>query len=503
MEKICSNCGKPAESNADFCTICRCSLKTNSKEESNKSASDFHETVVLETLDGFEFEKLCARILQKLNYGTVEIMPYVGDGGRDLLVHSPEGLIVVECKHQPHTSIGRPIVQKLHSAVISSNAIKGILITSGKFSIQAVEHANTLSPKIEMVDKKILADLATRSGIELILEGKQHTVLRYPLSEIDAVKNKVSYFIESKSESNPGKPSDLLTISQRNVTFLPSYLIQYDINSTFETNVGVIHKEHLEEGIFLINGNSGFLLKQELANHLNSAPLTVYNESDFSRIQFSRSDFVIDDRTLSNLSKKIIIDRHTKTVSYYGRNNQRYSKVCIPSEKDIFISNIKQVYIPYQDINFNILTQNYGLKGIENAQKMLSYTTMLNCKVCGSYISSKGIICNSCGGMVHNPRILDSHGFKCKMCGKTICRHCAYDLRINNKECKECAEKSGKPLIPVSKNMHQRHIVGGGCFMIGLASYYVNVLLCIIFFIAGIGILASDYRSKAPPFEMI
>lgn len=421
MEKICKNCGNALNPDADFCTNCGFSLNTPPKEDPNKSTSVFQETVVLETLDGLEFEKLCAKIFQKLNYGTVEIMPYVGDGGRDLLIHSPEGLIVVECKHQPHTSIGRPVVQKLHSAVISSNAIKGILITSGNFSIQAIEHAKTLSPKIEMDDKKILADLATRSGIELILEGKRHTVLRYPLSKTDTVKNKISSFIENKSESSPGKPSDMLKISQRTVAFLPSYMIQYDINSAFETNVGVIHREQLEDGVFLVDGNSGALLKQELATHLNSTPLAVYNESDFSQIQFGRSDFVIDDRTLAKLSKKIIIDRHTKTVYYSGRNNQRYSKVCVPSEKDVFISNIKQVYLPFQDISFNMMTKIYGLKGVENAQKMLSYTTMLNCNVCGSYISSKGIVCNSCGSMVHSPRLLDSHGFKCKVCGKTIC----------------------------------------------------------------------------------
>jgi hypothetical protein len=89
------------------------------------------------------------------------------------------------------------------------------------------------------------------------------------------------------------------------------------------------------------------------------------------------------------------------------------------------------------------------------------------------------------------------------MCGKTICRDCAYDLGINNKVCKECVEKSGKPLVTVSKNMYQRYIAGGGCFMIGLASYYVNFLLCVILLVAGIGILALDYRSKAPSFEII
>lgn len=504
MGKVCSNCGKPTQSDTVlFCQNCGKELAEKNTTERNGSSTPFYETVVLETLDGYEFEKLCAKIFEKLNYGKVDIMPLSGDGGRDLLIHSSEGLIVVECKHQPNTSLGRPIVQKLHSAVISSNAIKGILVTSGKFSTQAVEHANALSTKIELIDKKILADLATRSGIELIVDGERHTVLRYPLSDDFAIKNKISSFIERKCESHPSKSSDLIKISRRNVSFLPSYVIQYDINSIFETNVGVIHKEFLKNGNFLIDGNSGGSIKQELANHLISSPLTVYNESDFNNFQFSRTDFVIDDRSLANLLKKIIIERHTRTVSYYGRNNQRYSKVCVPSEKDVFISNIKQVYLPYQDIKFEILTQNYGLNATENAQNILSYTTMLNCKICSSYIDNKGVLCNSCGSLVHGERLLDSHGFRCRQCGKTICRNCAYDLGINNTVCKECAEKSRKPLKPVSKNMHQRYIVGGSCLILGLVGFYVNIIVCLIFLIAGIVILVSDYRSKAPQYEII
>lgn len=505
MEKICSNCGKPTKSNADFCIYCGFSLKPSSKKESPKPTSVFYETVVLETLDRYEFEKLCARIFQKLGYGTVDILPQSGNAGRDLLIHTREGLVVVECKHQPHTSIGRPVVQKLHSAVISSNAIKGILVTNGKFSIQAVEHANTLLPKIEMVDNKILADLATRAGIEIIREGKRHTVFRYPVSEVDVLKNKISSFIEKKTKTRPGKVPGLLTISERSVGFIPSYMIQYDINATFETTVGVIHREYLKEGKFLVDGNSGDLLKQEIANHLSSAPLAIYNEADFTGISISRTDFVIDDHSLANIAKKIIIDRHTNSVSYYGGNNHRYTKLCVPGEKDVFISTIKQVYLPVQEVQCRILDQKYDMKCIENAEKMLCYTSMANCSVCNSYILDNGLICNSCGKIVHGPRLLDAHGFVCKSCGKTICRSCTYDLGLNNKVCKDCAEKRGKPLKHISKEMNQRYIVGGGCLAIGIAGFVfqVNILINVLFLIAGVGILASDYRAQTPPYEII
>ncbi len=469
------------------------------------TAPAFQETIVLETLDGYEFEKLCAKIFQKLGYGTVEVMPLSGDGGRDLLIHTREGLVVVECKHQPHTSVGRPVVQKLHSAVISSKAVKGILVTTGKFSLQAVDHANSLMPKIEMVDQKILGDLATRAGIEIILGGKRQTVLRYPLSEAATLKDKIAIFIGKKAKSSPTRMADILNVTTRRIEFHPSYMIQYDLDATFETSAGLIHREYLQDGKFLIDGNSGDLMKQELATHLSSAPLTIYSETDFSGIPFSRTDFVIDDRSLAGIAKKIIIDRHTRSISYSGRNNQNYTKLCVPAEKDVFISNIKQVYLPVQDIHLGILKQNYSVTGIENAKQMLSYTAMLNCKICNSYIHDGGIICNSCGALVHGHRLLDAHGFTCKLCGKTICRDCTFDGGLLHKVCKQCAEKSGLQLKQLTRSMHQRLIVGGGCLGIGVLSLMVNynLVLSVILILIGLGIFVTDYRGQAPPYEMM
>lgn len=84
------------------------------------------EYVALDSMDGFEFEHFCGRLLETLGYGRVETIGSVADAGRDLIVHSREGKIVVECKHHPNGVIGRPVVQKLHSAVITEGAIGGM-----------------------------------------------------------------------------------------------------------------------------------------------------------------------------------------------------------------------------------------------------------------------------------------------------------------------------------------------------------------------------------------
>src|SRR5205823_14040315 len=109
----------------------------------------------------------------------------------DALPISPGGLIVVECKHQPKTGIGRPIVQKLHSAVISSKAIRGILATTGHFTPEALEYARKLfeqGTQIEMVDYPMLADMAARAGISIASKGRLVDVQTYARPPAEATR---------------------------------------------------------------------------------------------------------------------------------------------------------------------------------------------------------------------------------------------------------------------------------------------------------------------------
>ena len=102
------------------------------------------EAVFLNSLDGFGFEAFCERLFGKSGWGKIERIGMVGDAGRDLIIHTSQGKIVVECKHQPRSSVGRPVVQKLHSDIISAGSKKGIIITTGKFSKQAIEYSKNL-----------------------------------------------------------------------------------------------------------------------------------------------------------------------------------------------------------------------------------------------------------------------------------------------------------------------------------------------------------------------
>ena len=108
---FCTSCGEQFKNaSSRFCPKCGNPIK-------DRAAS---KEVSLDSLDGFGFENLCQRIFEKAGWGRVERIGGVSDAGRDLIIHGNKGKIVVECKHQPNTPQGRPIVQKLHSAVTTA-----------------------------------------------------------------------------------------------------------------------------------------------------------------------------------------------------------------------------------------------------------------------------------------------------------------------------------------------------------------------------------------------
>ena len=115
---------------------------------------------MLEKLSPKEFEDWCQILLERYYDCKVEGTPYVGDEGRDLIVHHPSGKIIVECKHHPSRTVGRPVVQKLDSAIRKANARKGMIITTGRFSKAARQYAEELwIVEIEFVDYEKLSPI--------------------------------------------------------------------------------------------------------------------------------------------------------------------------------------------------------------------------------------------------------------------------------------------------------------------------------------------------------
>jgi HJR/Mrr/RecB family endonuclease len=135
----------------------------------------------IDNLSGLDFEMLVMRLLKKMGLQVKETKK-TGDGGIDIIAHSPEpitgGLYVVQCKRYS-SNVGEPVVRDLYGVVNHVNASKGVLITNSNFTRQAKEFAE--GKPIELVNGNALKELLAKHSLnDSIPEGKRLYV--YPAS---------------------------------------------------------------------------------------------------------------------------------------------------------------------------------------------------------------------------------------------------------------------------------------------------------------------------------
>ena len=236
-----------------------------------------------------------------MGWGQVEDVQYTGDEGRDLIIHPDQGhTIIVECKHQPENSIGRPIVQKLHSAVVSSNSQKGILDTSGKFTQQAIEHAKILNPPIELYDFARLLDLADRAHIRLVSGSKDAPVLSFICSPESVLREKFFRKTTSEFVSAPSNVNQLISLESTEVQLTPRYHILFDIQQYFETTVGKIHSIKTKNVSMIIDATTGEGLDDTVTNFVRRGSLCETQDLPNLPCKIIRKEFKIDSESMKN-----------------------------------------------------------------------------------------------------------------------------------------------------------------------------------------------------------
>ena len=408
-------------------------------------------------MDGFEFEHLCERIFQKANWGDVQQIAHVADGGRDLIIHQPKGgSIVVECKHQPNTSIGRPIVQKLHSAVISSGAVKGIIVTSGRYSKEAIEHAKLLSKttSIELIDRHKLIALAEEAKIKIIIGEKTASIHYFPASDITEIKHMISEKLDSLN-SHPRTVKELMQITPNGFLLDSMYALSANIHQDFATSVGVIYSIHENDAYFIFNAQNGHIIQEDTSEFLKHATLTDSTKIPTIACRNHKTDFAIDVTTLKSKAINHIIQKFTVNVSYRGRNNVSYTKTCTPGPRSIQISDIKQVFLPRYDLSVNFLENSYSCHLIQNDCEIMMESRLYDCKICSKDTKGIALLCNACGNIAHNPKFFGSHSHICKNCKKTICKNCTFWHRrfvfFKKILCEECADAHPKSKHKLTK----------------------------------------------------
>jgi len=126
----------------------------------------------LQDLSGQEFEVLISTLVTRMGFET-ELTQPTGDGGIDIIAVLDRpifgGRYLFQCKRfAPENLVGAPTVRDFYGAVTADRAVKGILITTSSFTVQAREFAQRVG--IELIDLNALQELL----FEYKLIGSQH-----------------------------------------------------------------------------------------------------------------------------------------------------------------------------------------------------------------------------------------------------------------------------------------------------------------------------------------
>lgn len=112
------------------------------------------------------FENLVVDLMVSMGYGgsradAGKSIGGIGDEGIDGIIKEDRlglDVIYLQAKRWDGT-VGRPEVQKFVGALQGKRAKKGVFITTGKFSDDATRYAETIDPKVILIDGRTLAEL--------------------------------------------------------------------------------------------------------------------------------------------------------------------------------------------------------------------------------------------------------------------------------------------------------------------------------------------------------
>jgi len=414
--------------------------------------------ISLETMDGYEFQKFVANLFKKLGFINIELGPPTADGGIDITMEQKTELgsikYTVECKHHPESSIGRPVVQKLHSVILHTPVLdKGIIVTSGYFSSQAIKYAEEVG--IELVDIEKLKELARKTGLSIEVKPSVFIENCFPISEKSKLVNKLLNFL---GNDLIGFNKDFLKLEEVSLRLTSSFMIDFSINATFSTSVGLIHSIDKKSTLFLM-GDNGEPIKPLITDPFLPLRYNIseLNDRDLKGIKlFEKGKFIKSYKEIKKSAIEALRRMYTKTVSYYGANNVRYTKTCTPRKKDITLSDVKRVFLPILSFEFSLLKRKYLIVGTESLDELNVFPVELvsltedlatkvypsNCMMCLKIMKNGKYLCNDCGIIT-----CGKDCYNCKLCGKLICKEDTILKRkyliMSDKYCEKCAKSEG------------------------------------------------------------
>jgi len=104
-----------------------------------------------------QFEELVGEAYRRQGYKVTENPGSGPDGGVDLTLRKDDQLVLVQCKQWRSQKVGVKIVRELYGVMADSQASKGVIVTCGYFTQEALDFA--IGKPIELIGGNALVEL--------------------------------------------------------------------------------------------------------------------------------------------------------------------------------------------------------------------------------------------------------------------------------------------------------------------------------------------------------
>jgi restriction system protein len=132
----------------------------------------------LRTITWRVFEELVGEVYRRKGYSVTEYGGGGPDGGVDLVLKKGGERIFVQCKHWK-MDVGVKIARELYGVMTAEHATGGIIISSGKFTQEAIDFIK--GKPLEMVDGAKLSEMISQVKTNPTVVGKIDTSPKCPL----------------------------------------------------------------------------------------------------------------------------------------------------------------------------------------------------------------------------------------------------------------------------------------------------------------------------------
>ncbi|MFB6262736.1 MAG: restriction endonuclease [Bradymonadaceae bacterium] len=372
----------------------------------------------LAEISGFEFEDAVCTVFERLGYDA-QVAERVADLGRDVIARSSEETLVVECKHTS-SSVGRPVVQKLHSAAVSfEDGARGIIVSSGGFSRPAREHADQLGHVVELWDLARLTEHARDVEVYFQVDDESGGwVFRTSFREVSETRTRFERSFVESLESAPRAVDDAIDLEARRGSVLPAILVEYELDETYGTSTYPrLHRAH-EEGRTLL----------PVESDLSPTERRLWRDATFAQRCESSIDgrppeayFGVDPGAYEQKVSRRLARQHSTTVTYRGDNNQTYEKTFEVDPDDVSTRS-RRVLLRRHRIRIDAgpARHAFDVAARQGAPPAIVQSETIPVeRGIGIQKEETGLLCNDCGTI--RSSAASPAPARCVACSRTVC----------------------------------------------------------------------------------